>query len=123
MSKGEDLVNSILIRKKISFVREKIFKDLKSPNDSSFLPVDFALDIGGSQAIVEYNGSQHYAPINKTPEAMDAWNRVSKNGQARILYCKQYNVPLLVIHYGDFERVEEILEKFILDVKDSKTGT
>lgn len=117
LSKGEDLVNSILLRENIPFVREKTFKELKSAVNSTLLPVDFALNIQGYQAIIEYNGYQHYQPTSGTPEAVDAWNRLSKNGQNRINFAKFYNVPLLVIHYNDYEQVNSIVLKFIDDVK------
>lgn len=116
-SKGEEAVNEILKAKNVLFERERTFSDLRSPTDNSLLPVDFAVNVNGFVGIIEYNGIQHYQPIGGTSDAADAWNRLSKNGSARLNFSKKRNIPLLIIHYKDFNHVDEVVEKFLIDVR------
>ncbi|WP_125769856.1 hypothetical protein [Companilactobacillus furfuricola] len=105
-SKGEEAVNDFLKTKNVLFERERTFSDLRSPTDNSPLPVDFAVNVNDFVGIIEYNGIQHYQPIGGTSEAADAWNRLSKNGSARLNFSKKQHIPLLIIHYKDLSRVD-----------------
>lgn len=116
-SKGEAAVNQFLEAEGVEFERERIFSGLCSSTDNSPLPVDFAVNINGFVGIIEYNGSQHYKPVGESSDAFDAWNRLSKNGSTRLNYSKKKNIPLLVIHYKDFKRVEEVVAGFLKDMR------
>lgn len=116
-STSESEIIEILNRHNIFFEREKVFHELKSVNDETLLPVDFALNINGFLAIIEYNGAQHYRPINNTPSSIAAWRRLTKNGSARIKFAEKNNIPLLVIHYKDRKAMKHLIPKFIEDVK------
>ncbi|WP_125567225.1 hypothetical protein [Companilactobacillus insicii] len=116
-SSSESEIIDILNRHNIFFEREKIFSGLKGVTNNSSLPVDFAININGFLAIIEYNGAQHYRPINNTPSAIAAWRRLTKNGSARIKFATQNNIPLLVIHYKDRKAMKHLIPKFIEDIK------
>lgn len=116
-SKGEEAVNDFLKAKNVLFEREQTFPELRSPADKSLLPVGFAININGAVGIIEYNGSQHYNPIGNSPEAADAYVRLSKNGSARLNFSKKQNIPLLIIHFKDFDRIHEIVGNFLKDMQ------
>ncbi|MFD1465472.1 hypothetical protein ACFQ4L_05115 [Lapidilactobacillus mulanensis] len=115
-SKQEARIGQLLNELSIYFEREKVFPELKS-QQGAHLPVDFALCIDDFLAIIEYNGAQHYQPINKTPEAVDAWKRLNTNGNSRLNFTKKYDIPYLVIHYLDHTKLPEIIKKFVNDIQ------
>lgn len=56
------------------------------------------------QLLIEYNGEQHYTPIEK-------WGGEEKlaiqqeRDTRKIEYCKNNNIPLLVIPYWEYDRI------------------
>lgn len=60
MSKYENKIMEIFKKTRISFVREKTFKDLRR----GLFRFDFYLpSLNGAPAIVEVDGEQHFKPI------------------------------------------------------------
>lgn len=116
-SEPESQIIGILNNLQILFDRERKFDDLRSKSDHSMLPVDFALNINGFLAIIEYNGAQHYSPKNNSETAKSAFRRLSANGTARLNFCEKNNIPLLIIHYKDKHQLQKIIEAFIEDIK------
>jgi len=119
----ESQIIGILNNLRIVFDRERTFPNLISKAENVLLPVDFALNINGFLAIIEYNGSQHYKAKNSSTGAHEALRRLSSNGTARLDYCNKNNIPLLIIHYKDKDRLVKIVSDFIEDVKNSLHGT
>jgi len=119
----ESQIIGILNNLKIFFDRERTFPNLISKTEHVLLPVDFALNINGFLAIIEYNGSQHYKAKNSSTSAHEALKRLSSNGTARLDYCNKNNIPLLIIHYKDKDMLTRIVSDFIEDVKNSLHGT
>lgn len=73
-------------------------------------------------AIIEYNGEQHYKSIyyfNKDQyhKFIDQVNR----DEFLKRYCKENNIKLLIIPYKDDKRIPEIIEKFIKEGIDITT--
>lgn len=117
-SEPESQIIGILNNLQILFDRERKFNDLRSKSDHSMLPVDFALNINGFLAIIEYNGPQHYSPKNSSENAKSAFRRLSMNGTSRLNFCEKNNIPLLVIHFKDKDNLKKIIQSFIEDVND-----
>ncbi|APX71451.1 hypothetical protein M5C72_11910 [Companilactobacillus allii] len=122
-SEPESQIIGILNNMHILFDRERTFSNLISKTENVLLPVDFALNINGFLAIIEYNGSQHYKAKNNTDSAQDALRRLSANGTARLNYCSKNDIPILIIHYKDKEKIIKIISSFIDDVKNNIHGT
>ena len=122
-SEPESQIIGILNNMQIVFDRERTFPNLISKTENVPLPVDFALNINGFLAIIEYNGSQHYKAKNNSASAQDALRRLCANGTARLNYCSKNNIPLLIIHYKDKEKLIKIISSFIDDVRNNLHGT
>lgn len=116
-SEPESQIIGVLNNLQVLFDRERKFDDLRSKSDYSMLPVDFALDVNGFLAIIEYNGAQHYSPRNNSDSAKAAFKRLSTNGTSRLNFCEKNNIPLLIIHYKDKNSLKVIIESFVEDVK------
>ena len=87
--------------------------------DKKKLRFDFAVITNDDHvlALVEYNGEQHYRPVNfsgskSSYRAEKNFFRTRDNDYAKAIYCKKHSIPLLVIKYT--QNTEEILRKFIL---------
>lgn len=115
-SEPESQIIGILNNLQVLFDRERKFNDLRSKSDHSMLPVDFALNINGFLAIIEYNGAQHYAPKNNSESAKNAFRRLTANGTSRLNFCEKNNIPLLIIHYKDKDQIQTIIKSFIDDI-------
>lgn len=86
-------IKKFLENNHIIFKQQYIFKNLK---DKNYLRFDFALFNQNNELIglIEYNGQQHYEvnnPFNHNGE-------LQKHDAMKINYCKQYNIPLLILN-------------------------
>jgi hypothetical protein len=111
-SSGEIKVASFLESRKIAFIRQKTFIGLLCIRE---LKYDFYLV--ELNIIVEYDGEAHYKP---------AFGNTSEEKQANLESCQlrdniknewalTNNIPLLRIPYWDYDRIEELIEAFILE--------
>ena len=100
------------------------FEDCK---DKRKLPFDFGIknDYGQVIMLVELHGQQHYAPFTycNEPKETKIENYIDRKNKDMIKenYCKQNNIPLLVIKYNEFNKKEEIFERFY-DLTFNKEG-
>jgi hypothetical protein len=110
-SKGENRVAKYLSENNIRYIKNKIFKTLRY---KSYLKPDFYLyDL---DLIIEYDGEFHYkALIGSTPQKKQK-NLEDTQCRDKIKneWAKANNIPLLRIPYWDFDRIEELIEAFIL---------
>jgi len=112
-SKGELRIAKYLSDKGIEFERQKEFEDLKHIKSLKF---DFYLY--GLNILAEYDGEGHYKPIfGSTPEEKQK-NLEEQQIRDRLKdeWALVNNIILLRIPYWDFDRIEEILEAFIIEV-------
>lgn len=110
-SKGENRVAKYLSDNNISFIPQKIFKTLK---DKSYLKPDFYLT--SDNLLIEYDGEGHYFPcFGSTPEQkQNNLEDTQRRDKIKDDWAKANNIPLLRIPYWDFDRIEELVEAFIL---------
>jgi hypothetical protein len=110
-SKGEIRVAKTLNNLKIFFEDQKIFESLKFSNHLRF---DFYLP--ELNLLVEYDGEFHYkALMGTTPEKKQKnLEDCQRNDKIKNEWAKANNIPLLRIPYWDFDRIEELIEAFIL---------
>ena len=66
--------------------------------------------------LIEYDGEFHYkALIGSTPEIKQKNLEIQqKRDKIKTEWAKANNIPLLRIPYWDFDRIEELIEAFIL---------
>jgi len=110
-SKGEIKVAKYLTENNISFIPQKTFKTLRDKNP---LFPDFYLD--NLDLLIEYDGEYHYKAIRgSTPEIKQKnLEDCQRRDKIKTEWAKANNIPLLRIPYWDFDRIEELIEAFIL---------
>ena len=68
---------------------------------------------------VEYNGEQHYRPVNfgnlDEDELMRQFKGNVERDKQKVAYCEEHNIPLIVIPYWKKDRIEEILKDKLVD--------
>lgn len=115
MSKGEEKIRNWLLKNNITSISQKIFYELKSKKNSN-LKFDFYLP--HYNICIEYDGHQHFFPVNFTgkmsqEEIKKQFIKIQENDELKNKYCKENNILLLRIAYGDFNNIESILENKI----------
>jgi Zn finger protein HypA/HybF involved in hydrogenase expression len=110
-SKGEVRVTKYLKKKGIAFKPQQEFKDLKHKKCLKF---DFYLT--EHNILAEYDGVGHYkATFGSTPEEKQKnFEDCQRRDKIKNEWAKANNIPLLRIPYWDFDRIEELIESFIL---------
>jgi len=110
-SKGELLVNDILTNKEIDFVRQKKFLDCRLTSKiKKCRPLPFDFYIPELNTCIEYDGAQHYIPVEK-------WGGEEKFKKQKIVdkfknqYCKKNGIKLIRIPYT---MKKEEIEPYIL---------
>ena len=99
-SKGELEIRKILENNNIKYISQKRFEKCKNIN---ILPFDFYLP--NLNLCIEYDGEQHYKPINYFGGKKEFKN-IQIRDQIKNKYCKNNNIKLLRIKYN-----ENILDK------------
>ncbi len=107
-SKGENAISEYLVKNNIKFRKEYSFTKSKISKHR----FDFAIKSG----LIEYHGAQHYVPVNfgSKKQYAKTSNFIAniKNDHKKEKWCKQHKIPLLVIPYWDFDRIEDILDSY-----------
>jgi hypothetical protein len=94
--------------------------------DKRKLPFDFGIKNDANKLImlVELNGQQHYSPFTYCNEPKEIkiknYNERRRKDLIKENYCKQHNIPLLIIKYSDFNKKENIFENFYNSIIEGK---
>lgn len=109
-SKGERIIRQWLEFHKIQYIYQHKFQDCKDINP---LPFDFYLP--EHNICIEYNGEQHYIPVDFAGKGQE-WaeqqlNKTQTHDQIKSQYCEDNNIRLLVIPY--YKNIEEELNNFL----------
>lgn len=107
-SKGEKYVLKALTKLNIKEVSQKTFKDLKNPKTNYALRFDFY--IPDYNMCIEYDGKQHYKPINYFG-GIDGYKSRKYRDQLKNQYCKEHNIKLLRIPYtyNTYDKIRNLL--------------
>jgi hypothetical protein len=104
-SKGEERINKFLEKNKITFERQKRFKECKNIRT---LPFDFYLP--NYNVCLEFDGRQHYVSggFHKDEKS---FNLVMQNDKIKSDYCSGKNgkPKLIRISHKEYNKIEEIL--------------
>lgn len=106
-SKGEKKIRSYFQINNIKFIPQKRFKNCRGK-----LPLPFDFYIPSKKLLIEYNGEQHYKPI----DFFGGYKKFLKqkhNDWLKRKYAKDNKISLLTISYKDYKVIEEILEEQI----------
>lgn len=111
-SKGEKLVADWLLTNNVNFQREYTFTDLHGPGERK-LRFDFAILQEGLRGLIEYQGEQHFYPVQAFG-GFDAYNIRIQNDKNKYDYCQRNNIPLLILRKGD--NIEKKLSDFLGEI-------
>lgn len=111
-SKGERQISYWLDYHDIKYYTEYHFEDCKYHRS---LPFDFYLP--DLNICIEYDGIQHYQPVqfgNMTKvDAQEAFKQCQIRDQIKNNYCKNNNITLYRIPYWDYDNISQIIEKLL----------
>ena len=106
MSKYENKIMEIFKKAKLSFYREKTFKDLRH----GLFRFDFYLpNYNGKPVIVEVDGEQHFKPIY----GRQAFLKAQEHDRQKNSYCLANNIPLYRVPYWEIFNLNSISDIFI----------
>lgn len=109
-SKGEKAIKEWLDENKIKYKQE--YKIEKCINKRQ-LPFDFAIFNNNKLiGLIEYQGRQHYEPIDYFG-GLKSLLLMQANDRIKFAYCKDNNIPLLVIPYMEHDLIENKLKLFL----------
>lgn len=112
ISKGEEKLASVLAALCIPYKTQFTFAECK---DKKTLPFDIGLlsPDGALTALIEYDGEQHFEPIL----GEENLKITQKHDQMKNSYCTAHEIPLLRIHYSQFDNIESIVKDFLNNLK------
>jgi hypothetical protein len=107
-SYGELAIRNWLFENKINFAMQYKFKELRAKRCLRF---DFYIpDIN---TLIEYDGEQHYRPVQFNGISIDKAVKIHKKAQHRDVlknkFCEENNIPLIRIGYQEFKNIPNIL--------------
>ena len=75
------------------------------------------LTINGKEALIEYHGKHHYEPVgfgNKIKtDVIEQLINVKKHDEIKTKWCFENKIPLLVIPFSDYDKIELLISDFI----------
>ena len=101
-SKGEAKINSILTELNIEFVPQYHTEELKNENNY-FLYFDFFLP--KYRVIIEYQGEQHFEPINRGFYTQESFEKLQKRDNLKREWCNNKGIKLIEIPYTDYDKI------------------
>lgn len=112
-SLGNRTIHQVLTRLNIDHEMEYRFDDCRNKQ-----PLPFDCYIPSVRMVIEFQGRQHYKPMEigqfgvKTIEqAQKQFEKQIKHDQIKKQYCQDNNIQLVVISYWDYHRIEDILKE------------
>ncbi|QDF14319.1 hypothetical protein [Staphylococcus phage PMBT8] len=112
-SNGERKISSILKENNIPFTTQKRFDDCRNIKP---LPFDFAILSNGKYYLIEYNGRQHYYPIEFFG-GEEAFQKRIKNDKIKYDYCVDNKISIFYISFDD--NLEEKMKEIIYKIRQS----
>lgn len=109
-SRGEKRIVAFFVKENILFIPQHTFSDCKNIRR---LPFDFYLP--EYNTTLEYQGQQHYN-ICKNWFFGDQKELLylQRNDAIKLKYCNENNIPIIIIPYWEFNRIEKILSRCLL---------
>ncbi|MFW6130577.1 MAG: hypothetical protein ACOC56_05270 [Atribacterota bacterium] len=107
-SKNEILIEKFLTINNIEFIPQKNFKDCRNK-----LPLPFDFYLPEYNICIEYDGEQHFKPVQfggmTTQQANQSFKEIVFKDRIKTKYCEQKEIKLIRISYKD--NIENILIK------------
>ena len=106
-SVGENIITTWLNAHEIQFTRQKRY-DI----EGLIMYVDFYVNINNIEYIIEYNGEQHYKPIEYFGGEEEFKKQCFRDEHLRV-YCNNNNIRLLEIPYLEKSNINNLLNNLI----------
>lgn len=107
-SSSEADVGKFLQQHKINYIPQYSFPECR---DQRPLPFDFYLT--DYNILIEYDGEQHYRPVNfggiSDEKAENNLKIVQKHDKIKTNYCHEHNIPLIRIPFWEKKNIENVL--------------
>ena len=114
---NENKIREILESYNVIFSEQYTFSDLKIKR---FLKFDFCVFENDGKTIkflLEYQGEQHYMPINFSGKGLEfskkKLTKVKYSDRLKRLYCKSHGIPLVAIKYTQKNNLESIISNLL----------
>ena len=98
ISKGEELIATLLTQAKIPFETQKTFESCRFPETNLLAKFDFFVD---GKYLIEYDGQQHFHIGGWINE--EDLQKIQKRDTFKYKLCKENNIPLIRIPYTKFD--------------------
>jgi hypothetical protein len=108
-SKGENSIREYLNCRSINYTPQYQISECRNILP---LPFDFKIEVDGRMALIEYNGVQHYKSIKYFGGESRHLHTVHCDNIKKE-YANLHNIPLLIIKYTEFPKIDYILDNFI----------
>lgn len=125
-SKGEQEIRKVLTRSHIKFKEQNTFEDRFFASEKYPLKDDFALFDKNRQVVatIEYNGVQHYEPIDFAGKG-EKWAKeqleiTRKRDKVKSDYLKANNIIQLIIPYWEFNKINDAVNDLILQLSEKE---
>lgn len=108
ISQGELKISEYLNSQNIKYKTQYIFKECKY-----IKPLRFDFYIPKNNICIEYDGQQHFEPINFNGDqdgGIGKFIETRKRDNIKNQYCKENNIELIRIPYWDYDNIEKILK-------------
>lgn len=104
-SRGERIIANLLRENNIEFIQQYSFNELRT-NKNGILYFDFAIFKNGElYELIEFQGRQHYTGPDATWKRSASLETIQYRDNLKVEYCKQHNIPLIVIPYTEIGRI------------------
>ena len=104
-SAGEELIKRYLISKNIIFRKEYYIKEIRRRYDFSF-------EWNGRLVFIEFDGEQHFKPINRW-KGKKGYEERRKADIEKNLYCRKNGIPLLRIRFDQAYLIPDMINDFL----------
>ena len=111
-SHGERKIREYLTKNNIEFIPQKTFSNLLGTGNK---PLSYDFYIPSKNLLIEFQGEQHYRPVDFNNEGMEQAEKnfeiQQEHDRRKREYAQQNNIDLLEITYLEEDKIEEILDK------------
>lgn len=110
-SKGEDLIEDLLICLDIQFIREQSFDNCRG----KVKPLPFDFWIPDYKIAIEWDGIQHYEPRDGFGGS-ESFKITQTNDRIKDEFCKQENIRLIRLRFDDPDGISNLEKLLIVEI-------
>ncbi|ETT64883.1 hypothetical protein BSK66_07685 [Paenibacillus odorifer] len=111
-SHGEITIRKYLTHRGFAFTSQETFEDLRAIDRLRF---DFSIRILDRTILIEYDGEQHFHPVDFAGKgelwALEQFHETQRRDRIKDDYCRANGIDLIRIRYDQFDEIETILER------------